>query len=618
MATMRILRLSLPALLTAVVLCGGAQAGLVQADFNDLNLGVLQTQAGGVGMTGTWGNTGTIDVIGGDLSSPLYTLTQSGTPQSVQGDYGQPRQSTRAVATPMSGDVWFSYLVNIPNDVGRGGISVNQNNYTYGNPRLGAADTRLFLELPDGMHWIEGQFTAGATALVVGQMQIGAGNDTIQVWVNPDLVAQPDITAYEPAYYNASTNFASSVSRIGVASYRYGGPSGSKGGTVDNVVFSDTPTAYQDVTGSTATLPTVVLIDDGPSGSPNTSSIIWSPSSGAPSWNYRPESGTWEKPNSFAGTGSRFASAADPAETATYVPDLPQDGGYRVEMWWPTFNWAPDVPVTISHLGGTHTLTVDQSTNSGQWNTIGTFAFDAGTAGTLTISSEGVTPGTSGAGPVADAVRFVYIGDLGPTDIPLPVTAYASSTHPQNPNRPPANVVNGAGMTDEDGDGIPESHAANTWGDNINWMADSFSNDPAPWFMLDLGGPYPVASMKVWNFNVTGGRTDRGVGVADIYVSLVDDIDTTDPDFTDADIWTLLMEGVELREAPGTNGYDLPDEIDFGSTTARWIALDIQENLGGTFVGLSEIQVFLSPEPTSLALLALGGVALLRRRRTVK
>jgi len=482
MAPMRILRLSLPALLTAVLLCGGAQAGLVQADFNDLNTGVLMNQGGGVGMTGTWGNTGTIDVISGDLSSPLYTLTQSGTPQSVQGDWSQPRQSTRAVATPMSGDVWFSFLVNQPAAAARGGISINQNNYTYGNPRLGAADTQLFLELPDGMHWIGGQFTYGNTALVVGQMQIGAGNDTIQVWVNPDLVAQPDITAHELAYYNAGTNFASSITRIGVASY-----SGA-GGVVDNVVFSDTPTAYQDVTGSTATLPTVVVIDDGPSSSPNTSSIIWTPSSAAPSWNYRPDSGTWEKPNSFAGTGSRFASAADPAETATYVPDLPQSGGYRVEMWWPTFNWAEDVPVTIDHAGGTHTLIIDQSTNSGQWNTIGTFAFAPGTDGTLTISSEGVTPGQSGVGPVADAVRFVYIGDLGPTDIPLPATAYASSYYPTN-NRVPANVVNGSGMTDEDGNGIPESHAANTWGDNINWMADSFSNDPEPWFMLDLGGP---------------------------------------------------------------------------------------------------------------------------------
>jgi len=309
MAPMQILRLSLPALLTAVLLCGGAQAGLVQADFNDLNLGVLQTQAGGVGMTGTWGNTGTIDVVSGDLSSTLYTLTQSGTPQSVQGDYSQPRQSTRAVATPMSGDVWFSYLVNQPAAAARGGISINQNNYTYGNPRLGAADTDLFLELPDGMHWIDGQFTHGNTALVVGQMQIGAGNDTIQVWVNPDLVAQPDITAYEPAYYNAGTNFASSVTRIGVASYRYGGPAGSTGGTVDNVIFSDTSTAYQDVTGSAASLPTMVLIDDGPSGSPNTSSIIWTPSSAAPSWNYRPDSGTWEKPNSFAGTGSHVGEA---------------------------------------------------------------------------------------------------------------------------------------------------------------------------------------------------------------------------------------------------------------------------------------------------------------------
>jgi len=595
-----------------VLLSSAAEAGLAQVDYNDLILGPVNGQGGGVGMTGTWGNTGTIDVVAGDLSSPLYSLAQSGTPQSLQGDYGQARQTTRAVAAPMSGDVWFSYLVNNPVDAARGGISVNQASYTYGPTRLGAAGTQLFVDLPDGIHWVPGQFTIGDTALVVGKMSVGAGNDTIQVWVNPDLVAQPDITDYQPTYYNASTDYADSITRIGVATYHFNGPAGSVGGTVDNVVFSDTSTAYQDATGSAVAAATV--IDDGPSDSPNTSSIIWSPNSDAPAWSYRPESGTWAKPGSYAGTGSRFAYAGGD-EAATYVPDLPEDGGYRVEMWWPSFDWGTDVPVTVDHAGGSHTLYIDQDANGGQWNTIGTFAFTAGTDGTLMISSEGVTPGTSNAGPVADAVRFVYIGDLGPTDIPLPVTAYASSTHPQNTLRPPANVVNGAGMTDADGDGIAETHGVTTWGDNISWMADSFSNDPDPWFMMDLGGPYPVASMKVWNFNATGGRTNRGVGVADIYVSLVADPDTENPDFSDTDVWALLKDDVQLTEAPGTDGYNLPDVIDVGSVTARWIAFDIQDNLGGTFVGLSEVQVFLSPEPATLSLLGLGALALIRRRR---
>ena len=605
--------LAAAALITAVLLCGGAEAGLAQADFNDLNPGAIQNQGGGVGMTGTWGNTGTIDVIGGDLTSPLYTLAQSGTPQSAQGDYGQARQTTRAVAAPMSGDVWFSYLVNNPADVARGGISVNQASYTYGPTRLGAAGTQLFVDLPDGIHWIPNQFTTGDTALVVGKMSVGAGNDTMQVWVNPDLVAQPDITAYEPTYYNASTDYADSVTRIGVASYHSNGPAGSVGGTVDNVVFSDTSTAYQDVTGSAVAASTV--IDDGPSGSPNTSQIIWSPNSDAPAWNWRPESGTWAKPDSFAGTGSRFAYAGGDVETATYVPDMPQDGLYSAQMWWPTFGWADDVPVTIDYANGSHTYIVDQSGNSGQWNTIGTHFFSAGTDGSLTISSEGTTPGTSGAGPVADAVRFLFRPGLEIIDIPLPAAAYASSTHPQNQLRYPVNVVNGSGMTDEDGDGIAETHGVTTWGDNICWMSDSFSNDPDPWFMMDLGGPYPVASMKVWNFNATDGRTDRGVGVADIYVSLVDDPDTLNPDFSDTDVWALLKDDVQLTEAPGTNGYNLPDIIDVGSVTARWIAFDIESNLGGSFVGLGEVQVFLSPEPATLSLLGLGALALIRRRR---
>ena len=239
--------------LALTLLCGEAGAGLVQVDYNDMGLGQVIGRGGGVGMTGNWDGTGRIYVIGGDLTSPLYTLAQSGTPRSAQGDYSDGRQNSRAVAAPLSGDVWFSYLVNVPDSVARGGLSFNQSSWGFGEPRLGAAGANLFVQLPDGLHYASNRFTYGQTALVVGQMQIGAGNDTIQVWVSPDLAAQPDISAHAPAYYNASTDFADSISRIGVASYHYHGPSGSVGGTVDNVMLSDTATAYQDVTGSPAT-----------------------------------------------------------------------------------------------------------------------------------------------------------------------------------------------------------------------------------------------------------------------------------------------------------------------------------------------------------------------------
>jgi len=353
----------------------------------------------------------------------------------------------------------------------------------------------------------------------------------------------------------------------------------------------------------------VVIIDDGPSGSPNTTEITWTPTANAPDWNWRPESGTNNKPNSYNGTGSRFAFAndPDPIETATYTPDLPVAGLYRVDMWWPTFGWSNNVPVTVTHQAGTTALTVDQSTGSGQWNPLGTFDFDAGTSGSLMISSEGANQGASGVGPVADAVRFV---SQGPDD-PILATAYASSSHPINPDRPAANVVNSSGMTDEDGDGILETHEANAWGDGINWMTNSLSVDTDPWFAADFGEVLPLDMMKVWNFNAESGRTDRGVGTADLYVSTLDNVGIAAPDFSDTGVWTLLRPGQVFSEAPGTDDYDTPDEIGLG-VAARWLALDIQSTQGSTsFVGLSEIQVFrraavaVIPEPASLAVWSL-------------
>lgn len=603
--------------MTIVLACGPAQAGLVQTDYNDMSLGAVKGQAGGVGMTGNWDGSNNIYVIGGDLSSPLYTLPQSGTPQSIQGDYGgSGRQNSRAVATTMSGDVWFSYLVNQPDTAARGGVSLNQASYGFAQPRVLAAGTSLVVGLPDGNHWISNQFAYGNTALVVGQMSVGTGNDTVQVWVNPDLVAQPDITAYEPTYHNASTDFADSITRVGVGSYYTGSSSINLGGVVDNVAFSDTPTAYQDVTGS-AVAPSIV-IDDGPSGSPNTTDITWTPSSADADWHWRPETGSGTKPLSYANTGSRFAFAAAPDETATYTPDLPQEGAYRVEMWWPKYGWSPDVPVTVSHEGGEHTYVMDQSRDPGQWNPVGAFLFTAGTGGSVTISSEGARAGASGVGPVADAMRFVYLGESVPLEYPVPATAYASSTHPIDDYRPAAHAANGSGMSDEDGDGIRETHRASANGVHLSWMTDTFYPNDGAWLLLDLGARVPVASAKVWNFNATGGGTNRGVGLADVYVSIFDSIDTDDPDFSDTAVWTLLMGDVQLTEAIGDNGYDTPDVIDLGGVDARWVALDIKENLGGAFVGLSEIQVFREdriPEPATLSLLALGGVGLLARRR---
>jgi hypothetical protein len=173
-------------------------------------------------------------------------------------------------------------------------------------------------------------------------------------------------------------------------------------------------------------------------------------------------------------------------------------------------------------------------------------------------------------------------------------------------------------MTDEDGDGIPDTHDTSSYGDYLSWMTDSFTNDPDPWLMVDMGYTMTVSHMDIWNFNATGGNTDRGVGLADFYISVAEDPSS---DFSNPAEWMLLLEDVALGEAPGTAGYDTPTMVDLLDTPARWIAIDILENLGDpSFVGLSEIMVYQHlqstiPEPATLSLLGLGLLAVARRRR---
>ena len=99
-------------------------------------------------------------------------------------------------------------------------------------------------------------------------------------------------------------------------------------------------------------------------------------------------------------------------KSITFTPTLMQDGQYEVYMWWPEAPiWATNVPVDVMHDGGTSTVSVDESTNGGQWNLIGTYDFTAGTGG-VTIRAKGTTSYV-----VADAVRFLRIGDISAIEV---------------------------------------------------------------------------------------------------------------------------------------------------------------------------------------------------------
>ncbi|MBW4705275.1 FAD-dependent oxidoreductase [Micromonospora sp. RL09-050-HVF-A] len=86
-----------------------------------------------------------------------------------------------------------------------------------------------------------------------------------------------------------------------------------------------------------------------------------------------------------------------------FTPALPTAGSWAVQLRWTADpNRAGNVPVDVVHGGGVTTRVVDQRASGGQWVSLGTYQFPAGTAGSVLIRTEG----TDGY-VVADAVRFL-------------------------------------------------------------------------------------------------------------------------------------------------------------------------------------------------------------------
>lgn len=113
----------------------------------------------------------------------------------------------------------------------------------------------------------------------------------------------------------------------------------------------------------------------------------------------------------YYGTNSLYHAGDGGASTATWQPVLPDPGQYRVSAWWVVSgNRAQQAPYTITHRGGTTTVYADQTdpATANQWNTLGEFPFNAGSAASVTLSA--AVPITEFVS--ADAVRVDWLGPL--------------------------------------------------------------------------------------------------------------------------------------------------------------------------------------------------------------
>jgi len=124
--------------------------------------------------------------------------------------------------------------------------------------------------------------------------------------------------------------------------------------------------------------------------------------------------GTW--PVSTSGSGLyghnyQTHAAGTGTNTFTWGLNVPQDGSYEVFVHYPSVSGAAtDAKFTVAHGAGSTVKTVNQTTNTGAWVSLGSYAFTAGNSHKVTLSDQ------AGGTVVADAVKLVR-NNAGDTDI---------------------------------------------------------------------------------------------------------------------------------------------------------------------------------------------------------
>jgi hypothetical protein len=136
--------------------------------------------------------------------------------------------------------------------------------------------------------------------------------------------------------------------------------------------------------------------------------------------------------------------------------------------------------------------------------------------------------------------------------------------------------------------------------DGNMWLAAQ--GDLAPTITFDLGSTQALGEMVFWNYNeFLPGRADlltRGISQADILLS--------DDGFT----FTPFISDRPFAMAPGDNTTEFAETISLLGATARYVQIAVDANYGSPeFTGLSEVQFFPVPEPSSSLLIAAAPLA---------
>ncbi len=241
-----------------VLSVSAASAGLVVEDFT-YSSGILKDRTGGSGWGGPWGaTTNTTSRIlvdaSSNLTSPLYSITQSGTGHAY-GNYNAFRGINRQVEPDLAGEVWFSALLQNTASNHHAGIQFNVHTAAQGSSTVDYSQGLWDIELSgtsliaryNGVNSASlATLALNETHLILGRLILGAGNDTMEVWADPsDLY-----NLGSPLFSAGSANMGDDLYLAGI--FAYGTPD-QPSGLIDALRMSDgggdPDIAFEDVTG---------------------------------------------------------------------------------------------------------------------------------------------------------------------------------------------------------------------------------------------------------------------------------------------------------------------------------------------------------------------------------
>ena len=201
-------------------------------------------------------------------------------------------------------------------------------------------------------------------------------------------------------------------------------------------------------------------------------------------------------------------------------------------------------------------------------------------------------------------------------------TTVESATIGLNDQMGPEKAINGFGL-DGDAPSLTASHREQF---SSNWWT-GWSGDVTEWQLtVDLEDNYDLDTVQVWNYR-EGCCSNRGLSTVEIWVSSVEDESQLVKLTTDGNGIHDDGNGNFLFPQAPTGGEYFGFALDMSGVTnaslldnVRLFRIDggsFNHNDGADHGGLAEIQFggVLIPEPTSLALLSLGLVGFLTRRR---